>query len=182
VIAGAALVQVQSILDGCDGELARLKMQGSRLGEWLDNVIDDAINVVYAVALGHAAAVLLGVPAYRSVGLFAGGGFAIYAAVLYAHLGLVCGRGDPFLFRWWFQKQDTYVGQSLASSRVVSVIHAMGRRDLFLFAFLVLCAARQPHVAVLWYAAVALVLAVLAVVHLLAGGIAKARSARHSLQ
>jgi len=38
---GALLVQLQSILDGCDGEIARLKFKSSKIGEWLDNVLDD---------------------------------------------------------------------------------------------------------------------------------------------
>jgi phosphatidylglycerophosphate synthase len=177
LLAGAALVQVQSILDGCDGELARLKYQGSRFGEWLDNVLDDTINIAYGIALGHAAAVLLDEPLYRWLGIATGAGYTIYNLVLYAHLALVHGRGNPFLFRWWFQKEDAYLQQSLAGAdvgigaRVVAVLHAMGRRDLFLFAFLVFCALRVPQLAVLWYVAVAGVSAVLAIIHVAAGGL-----------
>jgi phosphatidylglycerophosphate synthase len=172
MVAGAALIEAQSILDGCDGEIARITFQRTRLGEWLDNVIDDAINIAYAVALGHATAVLLDAPLYRAIGLLTACGFVIYAAVLYADLALVHGSGNPFLFRWWFQKRDAYLQQSLSGggprSHLAGLVHAMGRRDLFLLAFLVLCAAKQPHVAVLWYAAVALVSALLASVHVLA--------------
>ena len=50
---GAFLVQMQSVLDGCDGEIARLKFQSSRMGEWLDNVLDDTVNVLYGLALGR---------------------------------------------------------------------------------------------------------------------------------
>lgn len=38
---GAALWQLASMLDGVDGELARLKFSGSKLGEWLDTLSDD---------------------------------------------------------------------------------------------------------------------------------------------
>lgn len=175
VLAGAFLVQLQSILDGCDGELARLKFLGSRFGEWLDNVIDDTMNIAYGVALGHAAAVLLEQPVYRWLGLATGVGYLVYNAVLYAHLSLVHGSGNPFLFRWWFQKQDAYLQQSLegagGGARLVGLLHAMGRRDLFLFAFLVFCALRQPHLATIWYVAIALVSATMAIMHVLAGGI-----------
>ena len=164
------------ILDGCDGGIARLKFQGSKLGEWLDNVLDDTINIAYGVALGHAAAVLLEEPAYRWLGLATGAGYVIYNAVLYAQLWLVHGSGNPFLFRWWFQKQDAYLQQSLAGAgvvaRVVGLFHAMGRRNLFLLSFLVLCAVRLPQIAVVWYAAIALVSAVLALIHVVAGGLA----------
>jgi len=50
-ILGAFLVQWGSILDGCDGELARLRYQGSLLGAWLDNAGDDLTTVVYSIAV-----------------------------------------------------------------------------------------------------------------------------------
>lgn len=175
LLAGAALVQVQSILDGCDGEIARLKFQGSRLGEWLDNVLDDTINIAYGLALGHATAVLLDQPVYRWLGIATAAGYTIYNVVLYAHLALVHGRGNPFLFRWWFQKDDAYLQQSLAGAgvvaRLVGAIHAMGRRDLFLLAFLGFAAIRVPQLAVAWYVTVAGVSAILAIVHVAAGGV-----------
>ncbi len=175
ILVGAALVQLQSILDGCDGELARLKFAGSKLGEWLDNVLDDTINIVYGAALGHAVAVLLDAPVFRWLGFVTAAGYTISNAVQYVHLWKVHRSGNPFHFRWWFQTADAYLQQSLAGAGVgaqlVGVLHAMGRRDVFLLAFLALCAVRLPHVAVVWYVAIATVSAVLAIVHVLAGGI-----------
>ncbi len=40
LIAGAVAAQLYSIIDGVDGELARLKLQGSWFGAWLDNLTD----------------------------------------------------------------------------------------------------------------------------------------------
>ncbi|RKX69587.1 hypothetical protein DRP53_07740 [candidate division WOR-3 bacterium] len=37
---GAVLTQVSSIVDGCDGEVARLKYLASELGGWLDSILD----------------------------------------------------------------------------------------------------------------------------------------------
>ena len=37
---GAILAQFASILDGCDGEIARLKFQASKYGAWFDAVLD----------------------------------------------------------------------------------------------------------------------------------------------
>jgi len=39
-LAGAVLIQLSSIVDGCDGEVARLKYMESRLGDFLDAVLD----------------------------------------------------------------------------------------------------------------------------------------------
>ena len=40
LLLGALLAQLSSILDGCDGEIARLKLLKSRFGEWFDRVLD----------------------------------------------------------------------------------------------------------------------------------------------
>ncbi len=37
---GGALAQISSIVDGCDGEIARLKQQASEFGAWFDAVLD----------------------------------------------------------------------------------------------------------------------------------------------
>ena len=40
LLLGALLAQLSSILDGCDGEIARLKLLKSKFGGWLDRVLD----------------------------------------------------------------------------------------------------------------------------------------------
>ena len=40
LLLGGLLAQFASIIDGCDGEVARLKFQGSHYGGWLDAVLD----------------------------------------------------------------------------------------------------------------------------------------------
>ncbi len=37
---GGILAQISSIIDGCDGEIARLKFQSSKFGAWLDAILD----------------------------------------------------------------------------------------------------------------------------------------------
>lgn len=41
---GAVLFQMQSILDGCDGEVSRVTFRGSKAGEWFDTIGDDLTN------------------------------------------------------------------------------------------------------------------------------------------
>lgn len=50
--AGTAVVLGAAYLDCCDGEIARLKLTSSRLGAWLDTVIDELSSVGYMAALG----------------------------------------------------------------------------------------------------------------------------------
>jgi len=58
-VVGALLVQASSIVDGCDGELARLTHQVTPRGAWLDTVLDRYADlaVVTAVTFAHAQAV-----------------------------------------------------------------------------------------------------------------------------
>ncbi|MBP7125244.1 CDP-alcohol phosphatidyltransferase family protein [Myxococcota bacterium] len=51
-VIGALVMHVASVLDGCDGEIARLKYQSSRIGGWLDTVFDDVSNNLFALATG----------------------------------------------------------------------------------------------------------------------------------
>jgi phosphatidylglycerophosphate synthase len=55
VLLGAFLFQLNSILDGVDGELARMRFEASFLGEWLDTIGDDLCNLLFFAALGYGA-------------------------------------------------------------------------------------------------------------------------------
>ncbi|MCP5464977.1 MAG: CDP-alcohol phosphatidyltransferase family protein [Deltaproteobacteria bacterium] len=48
---GAFLIQMSSVLDGCDGEVARLKIISSNFGAWLDTVVDDVVNNLMFICL-----------------------------------------------------------------------------------------------------------------------------------
>ena len=52
VIIGAAIFQAFSILDGCDGEIARAKNLESTFGERLDYFCDFLASLIYVLALG----------------------------------------------------------------------------------------------------------------------------------
>ncbi|HEV8598749.1 MAG TPA: CDP-alcohol phosphatidyltransferase family protein [Gemmatimonadales bacterium] len=50
-VAGTLLIQLNSILDGCDGEIARAKFLASPQGERTDRLVDSAGNILFGVAL-----------------------------------------------------------------------------------------------------------------------------------
>src|SRR5206468_10159522 len=54
VVIGAAIFQVFSILDGCDGEIARAKNLESKFGERLDYFCDFTASLLYVLTLGLA--------------------------------------------------------------------------------------------------------------------------------
>jgi len=76
-IAGALIFLTHSILDGCDGELARLKFlespRGAMLDFWGDNVVHVAVfgcmAVGWSLASGSALPLLLGLAAIGAVGV-----------------------------------------------------------------------------------------------------------------
>lgn len=70
---GAILFQLHSALDGCDGEVARVKYLESESGRKLDEVCDRLSTMLYAVALGFG----LGSPFY----VFEGVGAALLIGV-----------------------------------------------------------------------------------------------------
>jgi hypothetical protein len=53
LVIGAALVLVAGFIDGCDGELSRLRLTSSKLGAWLDTIVDELTTTVYFVAIGY---------------------------------------------------------------------------------------------------------------------------------
>lgn len=177
---GAVLVQLQSILDGCDGEIARLKFQASPFGAWLDNVLDDLVNAAFGLALGVAAAALLGQPLWKWFGWFSAGAFAIYYGVVYAQLALVHRTGNPFAFRWWFQTSAD-LGQELGAggggARLAAALRSLARRDVFLLCFMLLALVRLPQVAVVWYTTLGAGYLVLSVLHIAKGGVPRVEPA-----
>lgn len=52
IVGGMILFQLYSALDGCDGEIARLKNLASESGRRLDSLCDISSNILLAVALG----------------------------------------------------------------------------------------------------------------------------------
>jgi hypothetical protein len=51
-VIGAAIFQIYSILDGCDGEIARAKNLESKFGEQLDYACDFLASLLFLIALG----------------------------------------------------------------------------------------------------------------------------------
>ena len=59
-VAAGVLIQTASILDGCDGEIARIKLLQSPQGAWLDTVLDRYSDLAIGLAVTFAASHLDG--------------------------------------------------------------------------------------------------------------------------
>lgn len=93
LIAGAALFQTQSVLDGCDGELSRLTYRGSRLGEWLDTIGDDLTNYGFFAGAGLGLYRLEGSALYLAAGAVTVAAGLLTSGIEYRYL-IRIGSGD----------------------------------------------------------------------------------------
>lgn len=69
-ILGMFLYQSVSLLDGCDGELARVRFEESKLGEWADTLSDLAGNLLFVFALGLGLSRQEGIDSFKSIFFF----------------------------------------------------------------------------------------------------------------
>ena len=76
-IVGGLFLVVTYVLDNCDGEIARLKNQSSRLGMHFDNFVDTAVHTFFFVALGIGIGGATGQDAWLWLGWIAAAGCAI---------------------------------------------------------------------------------------------------------
>lgn len=53
LIWGAAIIFFAGVLDGCDGEIARLKLVYSPAGAWIDTIVDEITTTAYFVAIAY---------------------------------------------------------------------------------------------------------------------------------
>jgi phosphatidylglycerophosphate synthase len=138
VIAGL-LFQGHSILDGCDGELARLTYRFSRRGQWLDSMGDALANYLFCLGLAvgqarahgwiwlYAAAALLLAVQCHATGLGARRGARMGTGDLVAVPNVV--TGGPPRGAWW---------------RFMRGFHLAARRDTFALLTALLTAMQLP--------------------------------------
>jgi phosphatidylglycerophosphate synthase len=138
IVLGFLLAQLQSILDGCDGELARVRFQQTEIGEWLDTIVDDVLNLALVAAVG--------------IGLARHGGSAndiwiagaacamllTYNIIAYRELVKQGEGGEVLKVRWWFAKGTTFKEMTGSSGDLFSWINIIGKRDFFVFTWMVL--------------------------------------------
>lgn len=103
VVLGAFLFQWNSILDGVDGELARVRFQHSRLGQWIDTASDDLSNIAFYIGLTVGARGLPYGEYLVPIGIVGTIAFVLQMIVLYVEL-IQKGTGDLYAIDWDFDK------------------------------------------------------------------------------
>ncbi|MGH2897338.1 MAG: CDP-alcohol phosphatidyltransferase family protein, partial [Solirubrobacteraceae bacterium] len=133
------LLEVNSILDSCDGELARLRYQYSKLGQWLDNLSDDLVDNLFIIAVGAG----LGGP-WRWLGLAAACGRWLVSLVTYIAVYRRTGTGDVFAFRWWFESDKATADDVYDPRSPITWLRSFGRRDTYVFVWMVVLVCGFP--------------------------------------
>jgi phosphatidylglycerophosphate synthase len=138
VVLGLLLEHTQSVLDGCDGELARVRFQQSKLGAWLDTFVDDVLNVLMTAAAG------IGV--WRGgagvwalvVGLGGAAMLVLSNLIIMRDMRRQKATGDLMDMVWWFSG-GRKLGESTATQGkpgLGTFLFALGRRDTAIFLWL----------------------------------------------
>ncbi len=163
----AVLWQFSSMIDGVDGELARMRMSPSFKGEWFDTIADDITNVSFMFGLGTAMSFLYPLPdngtLFNADGGFCFPYFYVTAGVcVFMVLTLLwfyrefvkMGIASHNHFEWGFEKanKDNKVEEKRGAFHKFVDLVATGfawicKRDFYTFLIMVLIIAGAYHVA-----------------------------------
>ena len=170
MLAGFACQHVQSILDGCDGELARVRMQQSKLGAWLDTFVDDVLNVLITLSVGIGLW-RSGAGTWAAVVGIAGAAMLVASnAIIMLDMRRQHASGDLMDMVWWFSGGKKLGAASAPTPDkrpgIGDILFTMGRRDSALLLWLVFALVGVPVMALIMAAIIALAWFVASVVQL----------------
>ena len=153
---GFAFLEGHVILDGCAGELARLRLHQTALAAWLDTVVSDFVGVVLILAVGLALWRHGGTYLDMKMAVAAAALNLFYMALTYREL-IIQGEGDVLKLRWWFAYGQPIRGMTGAGSQTIKGVILLGRRDVFVLVGLALVAADQMPLVLLYGLIIAVV-------------------------
>ena len=157
---GGLIFQIASILDGCDGELARLTYKGSRFGAWYDTITDNIRYVVFLTALG--------IGAYNATGNELYFYCAIVLAIFASYTAFIMGKfvwqnGGPLTNLEVTKQVDENVNNSEGLfSKIVKNLRGIEKQDVSAFMAFILCIIGLYKV-MFWIAFVGVIIAAFAV-------------------
>lgn len=136
MLAGAFCFQMQSVLDGCDGEMSRLSFRGSRLGEWLDTIGDDLTNYGFFGGASWGLYQATGSPIYLALGAIVLVCGLLGSGIEYAYL-IRIGSGDLLKYPLGVGKAEGGGKATSKLGRFFDGISPLFKRDSFVFLTLI---------------------------------------------
>ena len=135
------LYQANSVIDGVDGELARVRYEFSVRGEWLDTISDDLADLFIYLGIGVGAWRTLpdapgplGSEFWLILGLIAAASKIASMALYYRWL-IARGRGDLLAFQWSFEDGNQ---ERSPLDRLLSASRYLFRKDFIVFTAMVM--------------------------------------------
>lgn len=134
---GAFIFQIASILDGCDGELARLMYKGSKFGAWFDTITDNIRYIAFFAALGIAGYVNTGSDIYYYATMIVTVG-GLYTAFIMGRY--VWNQGGPLTNLEVTKKVDEQVkADSTFFNKLVGKLRGIEKQDVSALMLFILC-------------------------------------------
>lgn len=139
---GAFLMQLVSIFDGIDGELARMKLLMSHAGALYDSVGDDIIKLTMFISLGISSYKIFGDASYQWATI-AGSLFTVATVgVLYVEM-IRMGSGTLNSTKWFFEEEGRE--PTLFQKFLVGFSYIL-KRDTYTLLLMLIAALGAPHV------------------------------------
>lgn len=136
VLTGAFFFQLSSILDGCDGEVAKLTFRESTYGSWLDTITDNLTYVAFFAAIVWAHGHLVDTTLIWSIGIGSVSMVTASILVMYYYLLHTGAGGSLVRYNVAFEEHAARPQASLIA-RTLNVLRMMSKRDFF--TMLLLC-------------------------------------------
>ena len=138
IVFGLLFFQLYSMLDGCDGEIARAKYLESASGRRLDTYCDIAGNLLLAVGLGYGLARF-----YAVEGLVVAGLIVTNECILALGKQSPVNKNSALYPR--HEQMIAHSGLLFFGDRFAWWVIQLTKRDVALFAFLLLALVGQPE-------------------------------------
>jgi phosphatidylglycerophosphate synthase len=149
VLAGTLAYALTSILDGVDGEIARMKFLTSSAGEWLDTVCDDLANLFYLTGLTVGLSRPPTSAIWTGVGTAAVALTALTVAIMYYRLATRMGGRSLLAFQAAIENRAAR-GLAVPLERWLA---PLVKRDTYAAAFTLFAVLAVPHLTLLTTAA-----------------------------
>lgn len=137
-----------AVVDCVDGEIARLRVKGSKLGEWLDSMADEVSTYGLLIGLG-VGMTSMGYDSFWTLLAYIGSGVgAVLNIKLYLDLHRAGATIDTAQYPWFFGEPAAAPAAAGAWAQFVRWVGFCFRRDAFVTAASIMLVVDVPHCAV----------------------------------
>jgi phosphatidylglycerophosphate synthase len=147
-VLGGLMLHISSVLDGCDGEIARLKFQSSRLGLILDTISDETINFLFIGGLGIYCSTVYQDNLYFNMALIAMGLFIVSKILQYTLIILGLQSEDIAMFEFDFANNEQASRIKQIFGTVFKWASNIARRDFLAFSMMLVGFAGLFHIGI----------------------------------